>query len=211
MRESLLRTRLNDSYDNKWGCFKPNQNRNVDQTPISFVVNTKRTYQEIQKNHRENICISQPGSSINKKRYTVQILTRAEGEPSRIPVIFRITDKSIREDKKVSCLPDVDVYWQSYMWADFEFSVESAKNRLAQSMKDLIALCYCFDNLPAQERHDFRNAVADLNGVVLFGLKNDTDLWQLVYPRLGQMLSCKGSLILAKPKGECRQMVWKQY
>ena len=38
MREGLLRTWFTDSYDNKWGHFKPNQLFNVDQTPMPFVI-----------------------------------------------------------------------------------------------------------------------------------------------------------------------------
>lgn len=48
-RERLLRTRLDDSRDNKWGRFTSNQRFNVDHTVISFVVATKHTYEEIQK------------------------------------------------------------------------------------------------------------------------------------------------------------------
>lgn len=55
MRERLLRTGLNDSYDHKWGRKKPNQRFNVDQTPMPFVINAKSTYEEIQKNHQEKI------------------------------------------------------------------------------------------------------------------------------------------------------------
>ena len=39
---------------------KPNQSFNVNQTPVLFIINTKCTYEESQKNHQENIWISQP-------------------------------------------------------------------------------------------------------------------------------------------------------
>ena len=188
MRERLLRTGLNDSYDNKWGRFKPNQRFNVDQTPMPFVVNTKRTYEELQKNHEEKIWISQPGSGLDKRQCTVQMLTRADGEQPRIAIIFRGTGKSIREDEKASWHPGVDVYWQPSAWADTAFSLKWAENTLAHSVNDLNRFVLFLDNLPAQETNDFKNAVASLNGVVWFGLKNATDLWQVVDAGLGQML-----------------------
>ena len=33
-----------DNYDKKWGRFKPCQRFNVDQSPLPFAVDTKRTY-----------------------------------------------------------------------------------------------------------------------------------------------------------------------
>lgn len=49
----LLQTGLNDSDDSKCGCFNPNQSFHVDQTPMSFVIKTKRTYEKINKKHHE--------------------------------------------------------------------------------------------------------------------------------------------------------------
>ena len=43
--ECLLKMDLDDSYDEKWGRFKPHQRFNVDQRPMPFVLDTKRTYQ----------------------------------------------------------------------------------------------------------------------------------------------------------------------
>ena len=45
--ERLIRTGCNDGYDNKWGRIVPNQRYNVDQSPLPFVVDLKRTYEEI--------------------------------------------------------------------------------------------------------------------------------------------------------------------
>ena len=55
MTEHVLRTGLNDPYDHKLGCFKPNQCFNVDQTSMLFIINTERAYEEFQKNHEEKV------------------------------------------------------------------------------------------------------------------------------------------------------------
>jgi len=46
-RERLIRTGFNDA-DNKWVRL-PNQRFNVDQSPLPFVINVKRTYEQIEK------------------------------------------------------------------------------------------------------------------------------------------------------------------
>ena len=67
----------------------------------------------------------------------VEMLTRVEGEHPRISVICRGAGKNMREDKKASCYPEVDVSRQSCAWGDAENSAKWAKNILAQSVNDL--------------------------------------------------------------------------
>ncbi len=43
-RERLVRTGKDDSYDTKWGRFQPMQRLNVDQSPLPFACDVKRTY-----------------------------------------------------------------------------------------------------------------------------------------------------------------------
>ena len=112
----------------------------------------------------------------------------ARGRTARTAVIFHVARKSIKEDEKSSCHSDVDVYWQSCALFDSEFSVKWAKNKSEQSVNDLNCFLLFLDNLPTQETYDFKNAVAGLNDVAWFGLKNATDSWQVVYAGLGQML-----------------------
>lgn len=44
------------------------------------------------------------------------------------------------------------------------------------------------DNLTAQETDAYKGKVARLIGIVWYGLKNATDLWQVVDAGIGQML-----------------------
>ena len=55
-------------------------------------------------------------------------------------------------------------------------------------MQGLDRFALFLDNLKSQESDKFKSAVAALNGVVWFGLKNATDLWQIVDAGLAQML-----------------------
>ena len=85
-------------------------------------------------------------------------------------------EKSTREDKSASYHFDVDVYWKSCAWVDTKFSVKWATNTLVQSVSHLNCFVLFFDNVPAQETDNFKNAVVGLNIVVWFRLKNVTDL-----------------------------------
>ena len=55
LEQSLVRTGRNDDYDEKWGRFPTHLRFNVDQISISFVVDTKRTYEQVQQKHTEKI------------------------------------------------------------------------------------------------------------------------------------------------------------
>ena len=186
-RERLIRTGRGDSYDGKWGRFLPKQRFNVDQTPMPFVIDTKRTYEQIQYKHTEKIWIAQPGSGLNKRQCTIQI-TRAAGEQPRIAIIFRGAGKIVRADEKLAWHRDVDVYWQKNAWADTEFSINWAQNTLAKSVADLERFALFLDNLTAQESDSFKKAVSDLKDVNWYGLKNANDLCQVIDAGLAQML-----------------------
>ena len=68
-REPCIRFGKDENFDSKWGRFKPHQRLNVDQSPLPFVINAKRTTYEYAepgaKDH--NTCISQPGSGLDKR------------------------------------------------------------------------------------------------------------------------------------------------
>ena len=48
-RERLIRTGLTDRFDEKWGRFIPKQRLNVDQSPLPFAIDAKRTYDQVEK------------------------------------------------------------------------------------------------------------------------------------------------------------------
>lgn len=48
-RERLIRTGRNDNYDQKWGRFLPKQRLNVDQSPLPFAIDAKKTYDIVEK------------------------------------------------------------------------------------------------------------------------------------------------------------------
>ena len=114
--ERLIRTGRGDSR------FLPKQRFNVDQTPMPFVIDTKRTYEQIEHKHTKKIWIAQPGAGLEQRQCTVQICTHAERIQPRIAIIFRGGGKIVGVDEKLAWHPDVDVYWQKNAWADTEFS-----------------------------------------------------------------------------------------
>ena len=42
-RERLIQTNRQETYDQKWWSFKPNQRFNVDESPMQFPINMKKT------------------------------------------------------------------------------------------------------------------------------------------------------------------------
>ena len=116
--------------------------------------------------------ISQPASGVEKRQCQLQVCTRADGKQPRITVIFRVKGKRVLPDEKAAWHPDVDVLWQETASADTTFSVNWSNTTLKHVL--------FVENLTAQQTDDFKEAVSDLKGVVWYGLKNATDLWQVV-------------------------------
>ena len=189
-RERLVRTGANgDSYDNKWGRFLPSQRFNVDQSPMPFVVDCKKTYEIINPDDKyQKTWIGQPASGLEKRQCTLQVCTRADGKQPRIAIIFRGKVKRVRPDEEAAWHPDVDVLWQENAWADTQCSVNWVNSTLKSSVQDLDRHVLFVDNLTAQQTDDFMKSISDLKGVVWYGLKNATDLWQVVDAGIAQTL-----------------------
>ena len=192
-RERLIRTGCADSYNSKWGRYAPEQRFNVDQSPCPFVINTKKTYEMLEKknpNNREHkVWISQPGSGLDKRQCTLQICFRPTGKQPRVAIIFNGKGKRKSEDEKNAWHPDVDVYFQENAWANTAFSVEWVKRALSPIVQHSIdRFVLFFDNLSAQESYEFKKSVSDLNGVCWYGLPNATDIWQPVDAGYAELL-----------------------
>ena len=91
-REKCIRTGKGlPGYDEKYGRFKPEERLNVDQSPLPFVVHGNRTYEFIPEGQgsTHNTHISQPGSGLEKRQCTLQIVFRCKGKQPRLSIIFR--------------------------------------------------------------------------------------------------------------------------
>ena len=55
-------------------------------------------------------------------------------------------------------------------------------------MQDLDRHVLFVDNLTAQQTDDFKKSISDLKGVAWYGLKNATELWQVVDAGIAQTL-----------------------
>ena len=110
--KKCIRTNFEDSScDEKWGNFKPDERINVDQSPLPFVVNSKKTYEFIPPGEgvSHNTWISQPGSGLDKRQCSLQVAFRYKGEQPRLAVIFRGKGKRITQEEKLAWHPDIDV------------------------------------------------------------------------------------------------------
>ena len=70
-RERLVRTGQNDKFDCKWGRFTPRQRLNVDQSPLPFAIDAKRTYDLVEK----GMFLLYLRSIYHKMKYKIRVIT----------------------------------------------------------------------------------------------------------------------------------------
>ena len=116
----------------------------------------------------------------DKRQCSLNVCVRPESEQPRIVVIFRGQGKRISQVEKHACDKDVDVYFQKCPWADETFCIDHIEKTLKPIVEKESRLVLFCDNLTGQSKPAFRESVSKLNGGVWYGLKNGTDLWQLV-------------------------------
>ena len=190
-RERLIRSGKRIHYDTKWGYFKPMNRFNVDQSPLPFAINMKKTYHhydEDEDQRKSKVWISQPGSGLDKRQCTLQICCRPCGKQPKLAIIFRGLGKRITSEEKNAWHKNVDVYFQSNAWADTKFSCEWVKKTLKDAVNDLDHFALFCDNLTAQVSSEFKESVSDQSGVCWYGLPNATDLWQPVDAGYAELL-----------------------
>ena len=80
--ERLLRTGFHDNYHLKWGRFITKQRISVDQSPLPFVLDMKRTYDHYEKGkgHKHNTWISTPDEGLTRRQCSLQISVTPEGQ-----------------------------------------------------------------------------------------------------------------------------------
>lgn len=189
-RERCIRPRSTNNYDKKWGGFLPKQRLNVDQSPLPFVINSKKTYEFVEKGEKyHNTWISQPGSGLDKRQCTLQVMFRPEGNQPRLAIIFRGKGR-VTMDEKLAWYPNVDVFFQENAWVDGEVCKKwidsTLKNFIEEEHLDRFVLL--LDNLSSQQSDAFKEKVAELKGLCWYGLKDATDLWQPVDAGYAQVL-----------------------
>ena len=183
-RERCIRSNSGSpSYDSKWGAFKPSERLNVDQSPLPFVVNVKKTYEYVEpgKSKLHNTWIAQPGSGLDKRQCSLQVMVRGEGKQPKLAIVFR-GKGHVKPHERQAWHPKVDVYFQPNGWVDTPTCMQWTEKTLQNFIKDekldkFLLLC---DNLEAQCSDEFKDRVHKLHGLVWYGLKNGTDLWQVV-------------------------------
>ena len=183
-REKCIRTGFDENYDPKWGRYKPSQRLNVDQSPLPFVVHGKKTYEFIPKGQGSThiTWISQPGSGLEKRQCSLQVMFRPEGQQPKLAIIFRGQGKRISEDEKSAWHKDVDVFFQPNAWLDQFVCKKWCDESLIPFVKEqkLDRFVLLLDNLKGQMQDDFKDSVSNANGLLWYGLPGVTDIWQPV-------------------------------
>ena len=191
-REKCIRTCYHSSYDTKWSNYKPHERLNVDQSPLPFVVNSKKTYEYIPPGEgaTHNTWISQSGSGLDKRQCGLQVMFRSEGVQPRLVIIFRGTGARITDDEKLAWHSDIDVFFQPNGWIDTKvcllWTEKTLKSFVEKEHLDKFVLL--LDNLNAHCSDEFKASVCQLQGGMWYGLPGGTDLWQPVDAGYAQVL-----------------------
>ena len=108
------------SYDQKWGRYQLAQRLNVDQSLLPFAVHGKKTYEYMPKGEgsTHNTWITQPGSGLEKRQCSLQVMFRPEREQPKLTIIFRGQEKRISQDEKSEWHKGVNVYFKPNAWCD---------------------------------------------------------------------------------------------
>ena len=190
---------------NEWGGYGPHATFNVDQVPLPFAVDNKRT---LDMKGKERIWIAQLGSDLDKRQATLQLCIRALGQQPIPVIIFRgkaeydpTKEKhhiANREKEEESYPDDVKVFWQAKAWADTDFCIKWAtwfgEWYTADNLDDAGKAIMLADNLIGQTRKKtadagfqagFVQALKTFSVLVRFGVAGATHLWQPVDAGVG--------------------------
>ena len=85
--------------------------------------------------HSEKVWIAQPGSGLDKRQCTLQIMKRAEGEQPRLAIIFRGKGKRISDDEKLAWHPDVTFTGSRMLGPTREFPWNGSKGHYLNRFK----------------------------------------------------------------------------
>ena len=98
-RERCIQFGKDKTFDSKWGKLKPYQRINVDQSLFAFVTDAKRIYEYIKPGAKDhNTWISLPGSGLDKRQCSLQVMLCSEGKQPRLAIIFHGKGKRISLD-----------------------------------------------------------------------------------------------------------------
>ena len=96
-----MKTGMGKDYDVKWGCFTPTECINVDPSPLPLALDVKKTYDYVEpKDKHHNTWISQPGSGLDKRQCSLQVMFLVTGKQPPISIIFRGKGMPISKMKK---------------------------------------------------------------------------------------------------------------
>ena len=84
----------------------------------------------IRESKEHNTWISQPGSGLDKRQCTLQVMVRGDGRQPPLTITFRGKGKRIREDERLAWHPNVNVYFQENAWVDTKTCMDWTNNTL---------------------------------------------------------------------------------
>lgn len=182
-----------DGFAARFGKYGPYNTFNVDQHPLPFASCDPCTLDFI---GTERVWIKQPGSGLDKRQATLQLMVRPLG-PQPLPcLLFRGAMEPngpkrtiTREQEELKYDKDCVVLWQAKAWADTATCVAWAKGPFADFVSDVLDggdTLVLADNLGAQTKDVFTSAMEEGGAVLKLGPAGATHVWQPCDHHLGR-------------------------
>jgi hypothetical protein len=173
--------------------YGPYNTLNVDQHPLPFASNDPCTLEFV---GTQRVWIRQPGSGLDKRQATLQLLVRALGRQPKPCLLFKGAPvpgeqwrKHVRAAEMLQYDKDVVVLWQAKAWADSATCVVWAKGPFADFVRESLAggeSLVLADNLGAQIKDEFTAAMSEGRATMRLGPAGATHVWQPCDHHLGR-------------------------
>lgn len=183
-------TRNKSSLHPKYGRWLPKNRYNIDQVPLSFVVEQEKTYDVLGS---KQVWVSQPSTGLDKRQATLQLCICATGEQNIKPAIVFRGKGNVTSGEKAQYDNGVDVYFQQCAWMDEDLNMQWLIGTLIPGIgnepdeKVLFA-----DNVGFQQAKKFHEACRkEINELVYLLPVNHTDKVQPIDAGCGRMMKKK--------------------
>ena len=158
----------------------------VDQVPLPFASCDPRTIEFI---GCKRVWIKQPGSGLDKRQCSLQLLIRPMGVQPKPCLIFRGAAKMNKRNQKQRTAEmklheanGVVAKWQRSAWADTDFSVEWGHDAFGTFVTETLGqgaeTLVLSDSLGAQVSARFKTEMTTQGAHLVQGPKNGTYIWQ---------------------------------
>jgi hypothetical protein len=196
-----------------YGHFPPSHIWNIDQLPLAFALNPKRSYNPV---NTPCWIVVVGGSGLDKRQASIQLTLRAEGEQLVPPtIVFRGAGRhgenvTQMERDELNKLTNIRWRFQKKAWADGTFCLDHCDS-FVQALKEVPGHhMLVLDNLSAQRMDQYREKLMKHGIFPVYTAPGCTDVVQPIDHHVGAYLK-KAMQRFYKLELELRLPEWRNY